>query len=213
MLGLLIPALHMGAGASPVEIPDVVGETQAAGTTELETAGFVVAVATAYSSSVAAGLIISQDPVGGTFAYAGSTVTITVSLGAEPQSEDAAGGWEFWAAAERHRRERERRRKRLQEIEAETQDIQDALDREIAQRLKEGEEADERRKELERLEALVTKYAKDASLTEQLPKRVAESMRHADEKRSRDALLALQREISLMLEEEEAVAMLLLTLH
>src|SRR5688572_30114513 len=73
----------MGAGTAVVlvEVPDVLGETQAAGTTELETALFVVSVTTAYSPSVAAGLIISQDPEGGEFAAEGSTVAIVVSLG------------------------------------------------------------------------------------------------------------------------------------
>ncbi len=67
-----------GAAAT---VPDVVGQTQADGTTALETDGFVVAVVTAASSTVAAGLIISQDPVAGASAPAGSTVTITVSTG------------------------------------------------------------------------------------------------------------------------------------
>lgn len=71
---------------APVEVPDVVGETQANGTTTLEGEGFVVAVATAYSNVVPAGTIISQDPAGGEFAAVGSTVTITVSLGEQPVS-------------------------------------------------------------------------------------------------------------------------------
>lgn len=66
---------------APVTVPDVVGETQAAGTATLEGDGFVVAVETAYSSSVPAGTIISQVPAGGSLAAEGSTVTITVSLG------------------------------------------------------------------------------------------------------------------------------------
>lgn len=77
---------------APVEVPDVVGETQAAGTTTLETALFVVAVETAYSDSVAEGLIISQSPTAGSFANSGSTVTITVSLGPEPVAEEPIGG-------------------------------------------------------------------------------------------------------------------------
>jgi hypothetical protein len=89
MLTLLVHGVGMGAGQAAVlvEVPDVVGETQAAGTTTLETALFVVSVATAYSPTIAAGLIISQAPIGGSFAAEGSTVTITVSLGAEPRSE------------------------------------------------------------------------------------------------------------------------------
>jgi hypothetical protein len=84
MLTLLVHGVGMGAGQAAVlvEVPDVVGETQAAGTTTLETALFVVSVTTDYSSSVAAGLIISQSPVGGSFAAQGSTVGIVVSLGA-----------------------------------------------------------------------------------------------------------------------------------
>lgn len=70
-----------------VIVPDVVGETQAAGTAELEGEGFVVAVATAYSSVVAAGLIISQSPIGGAEVAEGATVTITVSLGEAPEPE------------------------------------------------------------------------------------------------------------------------------
>jgi hypothetical protein len=67
-----------GAAAA---VPDVVGQTQADGTLALENDGFVVAAVTAASSTVAAGLIISQDPVAGSSAAPGSTVTITVSTG------------------------------------------------------------------------------------------------------------------------------------
>lgn len=67
--------------AGLVAVPDVVGDAQAAGTAELQAAGFVVAVNTASSSSVPAGFIISQIPAGGAQALSGSTVTITVSIG------------------------------------------------------------------------------------------------------------------------------------
>lgn len=79
------------AAAQPVEVPNVVGETEAAGTTTLETALFVVSVSTAYSASVALGLIISQDPAGGAFAAEGSTVGIVVSLGPEPAATNLGG--------------------------------------------------------------------------------------------------------------------------
>jgi hypothetical protein len=69
-----------------VPVPDVVGQSQASGTAELEGDLFVVAVATAYSSTVAAGDIISQDPAAAVEAPEGSTVTITVSLGEAPES-------------------------------------------------------------------------------------------------------------------------------
>jgi hypothetical protein len=88
MLLLLQQNLGFAWGeVAQVVVPDVVGETQAAGTATLEGDGFVVAVTTAYSSLVAAGLIISQVPTGGASAASGSTVTITVSLGVEPVTE------------------------------------------------------------------------------------------------------------------------------
>lgn len=80
------------ANDPPVTVPDVVGQTQASGTTELEGEGFVVAVATAYSSSVAAGVIISQAPIAGAQALPGSTVTITVSLGEAPAQQPGGRG-------------------------------------------------------------------------------------------------------------------------
>lgn len=70
--------------AAFIEVPDVTGNTQGDGTTTLEAAGFVVAVANAYSSTVVAGSIISQSPLAGAQAPSGSTVTITVSLGDAP---------------------------------------------------------------------------------------------------------------------------------
>lgn len=89
MLLLLVPGVGMGGGQAAVlvTVPDVVGETQAAGTSTIEAEGLVVAVETAYSSTVPAGTIISQSPVGGSSVAPGSTVTITVSLG-----ESAGGG-------------------------------------------------------------------------------------------------------------------------
>lgn len=75
-----LDAFQQEAG-SLVTVPDVVGQTQASGTAELEAALFAVAVVTAYSSTVPAGTIISQSPAAGVDAPEGSTVTITVSLG------------------------------------------------------------------------------------------------------------------------------------
>lgn len=77
------------------EVPDVVGETEAAGTATLEGEGFVVSVTTAYSPSVAVGLIISQDPEGGETAPPASTVEIVVSLGPQPVA-DNQGGDDAW---------------------------------------------------------------------------------------------------------------------
>lgn len=66
-----------------VVVPDVVGQTQAEATAVLKLAGFVVAVVTATSDSVASGSVISQEPAAGAYGSPGSTVTITVSSGAD----------------------------------------------------------------------------------------------------------------------------------
>lgn len=71
----------LGDGPTLVPVPDVVGQSQASATAELEGVLFVVAVNNAYSSTVAAGLVIEQSPQAGVEAIEGSTVTITVSLG------------------------------------------------------------------------------------------------------------------------------------
>jgi len=62
-------------------VPNVVGETQAQATTDIHAAGFAVQVSSAYSATVAVGLVISQSPTGGSSAVAGSIVSIVVSLG------------------------------------------------------------------------------------------------------------------------------------
>lgn len=67
-------------------VPDVVGETQSQATTDITGAGFTVSVTTDYSSSVAAGLVISQVPTGGSTAILGTAVAIVVSLGLAPKS-------------------------------------------------------------------------------------------------------------------------------
>ncbi len=76
------PRYFGGAAADLAEVPNVVGETEAAGTATLEGAGFVVAVSPEYSDTVSIGDIISQTPNGGTDAELGSVVVIFVSMGA-----------------------------------------------------------------------------------------------------------------------------------
>lgn len=82
---LALAHLYSGIPAlAPVTVPDVVGQTEASGTTELEGVGFVVAVTYESSETVAAGLIVSQSPAAGSEATYGSTVTIVVSTGPAP---------------------------------------------------------------------------------------------------------------------------------
>lgn len=74
-----------------VTVPNVVGETQAQAITDIQSVGLVESVSTAFSSTVAVGLVISQSPTGGSSVTPGSTVSIVVSLGAEPASATGAG--------------------------------------------------------------------------------------------------------------------------
>ena len=70
-------------------VPDCGGMTQAAAETAILGAGLVVGdVAQAYSSTVAAGLVASQDPAAGQRVDPGSSVDLVVSKGPEPQSVD-----------------------------------------------------------------------------------------------------------------------------
>jgi hypothetical protein len=78
-------------GAATI-VPDVVGETQAQATIDIEALGLTVSVSTAYSSSVAAGLVISQNPTGGSSVAPGSDVAIVVSLGEAPATGGGGGG-------------------------------------------------------------------------------------------------------------------------
>ena len=83
-------ALTVSSGASPsppssVDIPDVVGSTQAEAVQTLGEAGFVVVIAQE-ASPTPAGEVVSQSPTGGVIAKSGSTVTISVSTGPVPSA-------------------------------------------------------------------------------------------------------------------------------
>lgn len=83
--------VSLGTEPEPdITIPDVTGRSQSAATTTLESAGFRVNVEEAYSSSVSVGNVILQDPTGGSEASAGTTITITVSLGPKPSNSEVS---------------------------------------------------------------------------------------------------------------------------
>jgi len=193
----------------PVPVPDVVGETEAAGTATLEAAGFVVAVATAYSSVVPAGTIISQDPAAGSTPGTGATVTITVSLGEAPQppQQDASGGWAFFFRYERARDERRRRRREQEEREEEAKRIEDETTRQIALLMREQEARDAERAELERLQALADRFSGEPL---GLPASARAAILRASERRTLNALQQMRRELERMLEEEEAIGLLMI---
>jgi beta-lactam-binding protein with PASTA domain len=66
-------------GPGTAQIPDVQGQNQTDATTILQQAGFSVAVVTQFVNDPSSdGIVIAQDPVGGTTGNAGEVVTITV---------------------------------------------------------------------------------------------------------------------------------------
>lgn len=75
--------LKVSAGASGIEVPDVVGTSTAQAVSNLEQKGFVVNKTESYDAEVEKGNVISQSPEGGTKAPSGSAVTVRISLGAE----------------------------------------------------------------------------------------------------------------------------------
>jgi beta-lactam-binding protein with PASTA domain/Ca2+-binding RTX toxin-like protein len=76
--------LTVSSGRPPVTVNNVVGLTQAAATTSLTGQGLTVSVTFAASTTVGAGLVISQTPTGGSSAPAGSNVALVVSQGTAP---------------------------------------------------------------------------------------------------------------------------------
>lgn len=77
--------LVVSAGAEPVTVPFVEGQTQEQAVDEIEAVGLVADITTAPSNDVEEGVVISQDPDGGTSAEPGDHVRITVSEGPEEQ--------------------------------------------------------------------------------------------------------------------------------
>jgi len=69
-------------GPEKVEVPDVIGETEADATAELENAGFDVKVTYEFHSG--GGTVLEQSPSGGTMVSRGSSVEILVDGGTAP---------------------------------------------------------------------------------------------------------------------------------
>jgi hypothetical protein len=70
-----------------VLVPNVVNLTQSSAQSAITSAGLVVGTITlAYSDTVTAGRVISQNPVGGSTAVVGSAVNLTISQGPAPGS-------------------------------------------------------------------------------------------------------------------------------
>src|SRR5204863_7081177 len=87
------PDVQIGSGATPpptVPLPNVVGQTQAAATSAITSAGLAVGAVTQQSSStVASGNVISESPAAGTSVTSASAVNLVVSSGAPPPTQVA----------------------------------------------------------------------------------------------------------------------------
>ncbi len=74
--------LVVSNGPKPVQVPDLVGQAQAAAEAILNDAGLALGtVALQYSVTVPAGMVISQTPGAGTQAFEGSRVDLAISRG------------------------------------------------------------------------------------------------------------------------------------
>ena len=75
--------VYVSSGEASISVPSVVGYDNEAAMNTLADQGFKAERTYDYSDSVAAGMVISQNPVAGTAAKKGSTVTLVVSQGKE----------------------------------------------------------------------------------------------------------------------------------
>ncbi|MCX5769422.1 MAG: PASTA domain-containing protein [Candidatus Hydrogenedentes bacterium] len=86
-------ALVVSKGIEPGVVPNVVGQPLATAEAKLSAAGLVVGTVTeAYSATVPAGNVISQNPAAGTRVGDGSAVTLVISIGEEPPTFGCYGG-------------------------------------------------------------------------------------------------------------------------
>jgi serine/threonine-protein kinase len=91
--------LTVSDGPAPVTIVNVVGASLEQATTQLESIGLKVAAEEAFSDTVAAGDVISQDPAGSAQAHRMDTVTLQVSKGPETVAMPNLTGKQYAEAA------------------------------------------------------------------------------------------------------------------
>jgi predicted ribosome quality control (RQC) complex YloA/Tae2 family protein len=127
--------------------------------------------------------------------------------------ERPAGGWAFYNDYQAELQRRRRRERDRQRLEEETEQIQDELDRAIAQELRKQERLDDKRKDYERLAELAKANA-DLEAARQYSERVATAYARAIEKGTYSALEALDRELQRANEDEEfLVTAVLMLVH
>ena len=91
--------LFVSQGASPVPVPNVVGEDVATAISALRRAGLQVQQTDKADNTTVAGTVLDQDPAGGQTAAKNSTVRITVSSGKSKQAVPDVSGLDADQAA------------------------------------------------------------------------------------------------------------------
>jgi hypothetical protein len=136
-----------------------------------------------------------------TFVLTGNDVALTY---APKSSEQPSGGYSWYESAHYYRA---LRRKKQKEREEQEREIQNALDRQIAQLLHDQEIKDAERADLERIQSLADSLMNQKT---DLPRPVLASVMKAHEERTFSALSQLERVASDMVEAEDmAIAMIL----
>jgi beta-lactam-binding protein with PASTA domain len=98
--GTLVPigsSVDLVVSLGQPQVPDVVGETEPNATAAITAVDnlTVGAIVYEYNDTVAATVVISQNPAAGTTVAVGSSVDLVVSLG-QPQAPDVVGETECW---------------------------------------------------------------------------------------------------------------------
>lgn len=184
------------------------------------------AVETGWSFDTSTGeFVIDTDAVGlfGGFTVTGTNLagsadsnsfTVTVTAAAVVVTDQPTGGWLFLNSYEAELQRKRARARRRKELEEESEQIQDAIDRQIAQLLRVQEAKDEKREDLKRLERLAKEHA-DLEAAKAYSAAVGAAYAAALEKGTTSALSRLERELKKARDEEEfmALAAQFLVLH
>lgn len=183
-------------------IPDVVDFTSAGATTLLEANGFVAdTTTTAYSDTIAVGNVIEQTAAAGTYAANGTTVVLTISLGADPNAGNPGGWLNEYNAYKQRKAAQERHRKEVLKAVREL----DGIDGEIAELMQLDQAKEDEQKRIAEFRAMLDKEISKAKLDKAglLNKRINRAYDRAMQKATYSAIEALEREIEQAIEEEE----------
>jgi hypothetical protein len=142
------------------------------------------------------------------FVLNGNDVALTYTpIASAPDAAITGGGYAFFNEYDLLRRKKRQRDEERRRAEEEAESIQNAMDREIAQLLREQEAKDAERAELARIQSLADRFA---GTKQPVTRRVSAALLKAHEERTRNALEQLFREIERMHEEEEMAVIHLL---